>query len=106
MKNIYGKDEDLKLYNKKGVCIYLYFTSQVYTYEYTYDDIGNVLKYLNSGGVWIRYTRDSEGKELTYEDSRGERRGFEQEKITKEEVLYKINKLGLIEFFEWISTKG
>jgi hypothetical protein len=80
MKNIYGKDENLKLYNDEGVCIYSYCTSQVYTYEYTYDDIGNVLKYLNSVGVWSRRTRDSEGKELTYEDSLGTQRGFEQVK--------------------------
>jgi hypothetical protein len=106
MKNIYGKDENLELYNNKGVLLYTYLVGVDYSSEYTCDNNGNALTYKNSDGDWSEYTRDSEGKDLTYENSKGIRRGFEQEKFTKEEILKKFNRLSGKEFYKWISTKG
>tara|TARA_R110001632_G_scaffold124287_1_gene237068 strand:+ start:2421 stop:2741 length:321 start_codon:yes stop_codon:yes gene_type:complete len=106
MKNIYGKDENLELYNNKGLLLYKYHACGYYSFEHTCDNNGNALTYKNSTGVWGKYTRDSEGKELTYENSKGIRRGFEQEKFTKEEILKKFNRLSGKEFYKWISTKG
>tara|TARA_R110000824_G_scaffold6061_1_gene27840 strand:+ start:169 stop:489 length:321 start_codon:yes stop_codon:yes gene_type:complete len=106
MKNCYGHDENLEICNTNGNRVYEYYKGCSFAYEFTYDDYGNILTYKDSDRDWGKYTRDSEGKELTYENSKGTRIGFEQKKFTKEEILKKINKLGLIEFFEWISTKG
>jgi hypothetical protein len=106
MKNIYGKDENLDLYNDKGVLVYTYHVGSFYTFENTYDKNGNILTWKNSDADWFEYTRDSEGNELTFENSTGTRRGFEQEKFTKEEVLKKFNRLSENEFYRWILTKG
>ena len=106
MKNIYGKDKNLKICNTNGNCLYEYIKGCSFTYEFTYDDYGNTRTYKNSDGDWCKYTRDSEGKELTYESSNGTRTGFEQEKFTKEEILKNFNRLSGKEFYKWISTKG
>jgi hypothetical protein len=106
MKNIQGKDESLDFYNDKGVLVYTYYVGTWLTYENTYDNNSNILTYKNSEGYWFEFTRDSEGKELTFEDSLGTHRGFEQEKFTKEEILKKFNRLSENKFYRWISTKG
>jgi DNA transposition AAA+ family ATPase len=92
MKNIYGKNESLKLYNDKGVCAYEYQKGSYFTYEYTYDDYGNTLTYKNSKGDGFEFTRDSEGKVLTYENSKGTRRGFDQVKAMTTENRIKAKK--------------
>ena len=56
MKNIQGKEEDLKLFDEKGNLVYEFFKI--------------------SDGFWTEITYDSNGNELTYIDSNGETRGF------------------------------
>ena len=72
MKNIYGKKEDLELYDKEGNLVYEYYiTSEGFSAEDTYDSFGNPLTYKNSSGFSCKYTRDCFGNTLTYESSRG-----------------------------------
>jgi hypothetical protein len=92
MKNILGKDENLKLFNEQGKKIYEYCTySSGFWLEYTYDEKGNELTYKNSNGYWSECTYDEKGNELTYKNSDGVRRGFNIPEYTMEEL---INKLG------------
>jgi len=67
MKNIFNTEENLELFNKDG--------KKVYEYR----------KY--SKGVSCEYTYDSNGKVLTYKNSRVESRGFDKT-YTAEEVGY------------------
>jgi hypothetical protein len=73
MKNIFGTTEELKLKDKNGVLRYEYIED----YQYTYDSNGNQLTYEDSDGFWEKSTYDSNGNELTYEDSSGYKRGFD-----------------------------
>ena len=91
MKNILGKNEDLKLFNEQGKMVYTFFTfSSGYWYEHTFDKKGNVLTYKNSDGDWCEYTRDEKGKELTYKNSDGVTRGFDIPEYTMEELVEKL----------------
>jgi len=98
MKNIQGKEEDLKLFNKEGDLVYefckhsggysyestcdsngkvlTYKDSDGFTFECTYDSNGNELTCKNSIGFWSERTYDSDGNELTYKNSNGVTRGF------------------------------
>ena len=72
MKNILGKSENLKLYNKEGNILYeFYFTSYTGCCEYTYDLNGNQLTYKNSSGYNWEKTFNVNGRELTFKDSNG-----------------------------------
>jgi len=72
MKNIFGKEEDLKLYNKNGVLVYEFRThSDGFWCERTYDDKGNELTFKSSNGYWSEYTYDNSGNELTVKLSNG-----------------------------------
>ena len=72
MKNVFGKKDDLNLYNDKGVLVYEFYTnSNGDWYEYTRDDQGNPLTYRNCHCNWYEYTRDDQGNELTYKSSNG-----------------------------------
>jgi len=72
MKNVFGKKEDLELYNKEGKIVYRYvICSDGWLNEYTYDSFGNELTYKNSDGYSSEYTRDSKGNKLTYKNSDG-----------------------------------
>jgi YD repeat-containing protein len=112
MKNIFGKTENLDLFDKDGKVVYRFCkVSGGYSYEYTYDSHGNVLTFKdsdgysyeltydlqgnpltfkNSNGVSSEYTRDSNGKELTYKNSYGLTRGFDIPEYTMEELIEKI----------------
>ena len=95
MKNIFGKEEYLNLYNKDGNLIYEYYKySDGYKHECacecTYDLNGKALKFKNSYGYSSEYTRDLKGNELTYENSNGTRRGFDIPEYTMEDLVEKI----------------
>jgi len=70
MKNVFGKKEDLELYNKEGKIVYkCVIRPDGRLNEYTYDSFGNILTYKESDGYSFECTRDSKGNELTYKDS-------------------------------------
>jgi len=72
-----GTQDNLKYYNKEGVLIYVFCKYNNIFIEETYDIFGNALKSINSDGFWRKYARCKEtGKELTYENSLGYKRGF------------------------------
>jgi hypothetical protein len=113
MKNILGKNEDLKLFNDKGKKVYEYYAysdgacceytfdekgneltyknSDGYWYERTCDENGNRLTYKNSDGYWSECTYDDKGNLLTYKDSHSITIGFDIPEYTMEEL---VNKLG------------
>ncbi len=60
MKNILGKKENLKLYNKEGKLVYEFvIESYSYRYEDCIDSNGKPLTYKNSDGYSYEYTFDS-----------------------------------------------
>ena len=67
MKNIFGTTEKLKLKDKNGVLRYRYNRDA----QYTYDSNGNELTSENSIGFWSKYTYDSNGNRLTSKNSNG-----------------------------------
>jgi YD repeat-containing protein len=69
MKNILGKDENLKLFNEQGKKIYEYCKEYGYWHERTYDEKGNQLTCKNSNGIWYEYTYDKNGNQLSFKDS-------------------------------------
>jgi len=72
MKNILGTEEKLELFNQEGVRVYEYFkNSNGFSCEYTRDSNGKVLTYKNSDGYSYEFTRDSNGKILTSKNSDG-----------------------------------
>ena len=72
MTNIYGKKENLELFNKEGKRIYGFYTDlDGYSHEITCDDKGNVLTCKNSNGFSSEFTYDSLGNTLTYKNSDG-----------------------------------
>jgi hypothetical protein len=112
MKNALGKDEDLILYNKKGVMVYeCYKVSDNYSRKITYDENGNELTFEdsdnysrkktfdknsneltfeNSYGYSRKRTYDKNNKELTFEDSDGFRRGFEIPELNIEQLTERL----------------
>jgi YD repeat-containing protein len=118
MKNILGKNENLKLFNQQGKKVYQYYKGSYgcwyectyddngneLTYkdsdgawaEYTYDEKGNTLTYKGSDGAWAEYTYDENGYLLTYKDSRGVKRGFGIPEYTMEELVRKLGNFKLI----------
>jgi hypothetical protein len=91
--NILGTTETLRLYNKAGKAIYEFdtdYTDPDSWDETTFDGKGRVLTVIHSTGYWCKYTRDSYGKELTYENSYEERRGFDIPEFTMEQLVEKL----------------
>jgi len=108
MKNLLGKEKNLKLYNDKGGLVYKFYESyngrwiertydnngneltykdsNGYWFESTYDDQGIQLTYEDSDGNWWEYTYDDQGNELTFKDSEGKLRGFDIPEYTMEEL--------------------
>jgi len=68
--NALGAFEDLELFNKDGNRVYEFSTG--------------------SKGNWIKSTYDSDGNELTYEDSDGEKRELAIPEFTMEQLVKKI----------------
>lgn len=72
MKNIQGKEEDLKLFDKDGKLVYEFWEIfDGFWSECTYDSNGNALTYKDSRGCWREYTYDSNGNQLTFKNSDG-----------------------------------
>jgi len=72
MKNIQGKEEDLRLFDEKGKLVYEFLKiSSGFCTERTYDSNRNVLKFKDSDGCWRQYTYDSNGNQLTFKNSDG-----------------------------------
>ncbi len=72
MKNKFGTQENLTLYNKAGIITYKFVKdSNGSSWEKTYDEFGNTLTFKNSDGSSYEYTYDENGNELTYKDSYG-----------------------------------
>jgi YD repeat-containing protein len=70
--NALGAFEDLELFDSKGNRVYKFITtSDGFWFKYTYDSNGNELTYEDSTGFWHKITYDSKGNQLTYEDSDG-----------------------------------
>jgi YD repeat-containing protein len=111
MKNVFGKQEELELFNKEGELVYefkqlgegwsettydekgnqlTFKNSKGFWSEYTYDDNGNKLTYKNSEGFWSEYTYDKNGNQLTYRNSEGESSGLDIPEYTMEELVKKI----------------
>ena len=91
MKNILGKTDNLKLFNKEGKLVYKFCKySYGLSYEYTYDSNGKELTYKDSDGFSSEYTRDSNGNELTYKNSDGVTRGFNIPEYTMEQLVEKL----------------
>jgi YD repeat-containing protein len=67
MKNIFGTTERLELKDKNGVVRYRYNRDV----QYTYNSNGKQLTYEDSDGFWTKSTYDSSGNELTYKNSNG-----------------------------------
>ena len=89
--NALGAFEDLILFDSKGNVVYEFRAdSNGYWWKYTYDSNGNKLTYENSYGNWYKHTYDSDGNELTYEDSDGIKRGFDIPEFTMEELVEKL----------------
>ena len=76
MKNVFGKEEDLKLYNDKGDLVYKFHKFYKDSFgnwcERTYDDKGNPLTFTHSNGVWCEWTYDENGNLLTFKNSKDE----------------------------------
>jgi YD repeat-containing protein len=68
MENIFGTTERLELKDKNGVVRYRYNRDV----QYTYDSNGNELTFEDSDGYWCKSTYDSSGNRLTSEDSHGD----------------------------------
>jgi len=98
MKNVLGKNENLKLFNEQGKQVYEYYKGLVdgYWEEYTYDKNGNILTYKDSYGYWEEHTYDEKGNELTYKNSDGIMRGFDIPEYTMEELIKKIGNFKLV----------
>jgi hypothetical protein len=93
--NILGTEDSLNLYNKEGKMVYFFDTNSPDPnkwYEITYDKNGCTLTFIDSDKYWIIYTRDSQGNELTFEDSYGKRRGFDIPEFTMEQLVEKVIK--------------
>jgi YD repeat-containing protein len=91
--NILGTEETLNLYNKEGGKVYEFDTDYPDPNKWdetTYDKNGRVLTFINKYGFCVKYTRDSYGNELTYENSDGERRGFDLPEFTREQLIKKV----------------
>ena len=71
MKNKFGRNGNLKLYNKAGVMIYKFIKCGDDSFEKTYDENGNQLTYKDSKGFSNERTYDENGNQLTYKDSNG-----------------------------------
>ncbi len=96
MKNILGKNENLKLYDNKKNLIYEFKKiNDNYSYERTFC-IHGVLTFKDSGGEWYEYTFDSNGEISTYKDSDGVTRGFDTPEYTMEELVNKLGKFKLV----------
>ena len=94
MKNIFGTQEEIKLYDKNSVLRYKY-SKDNYNYlkwSFTFDSNGKILTRINSDGYWCKRTRDKEGNELTYENSNGVKRGFDTSEYIMDELTKMIGK--------------
>ena len=70
--NALGAFEDLQLFDSKGNKVYEFITDFDEDWcKRTYDSNGNQLTNENSDGDWYKSTYDSKGNELTYENSTG-----------------------------------
>jgi hypothetical protein len=91
MKNIFGKTENIELFDKDGKVVYNFRKgSDAYSYERTYDSNGNQLTYKDSNGNSFERTYDINGNELSYKDSNGLSRGFDIPEFTMEELVEKL----------------
>jgi hypothetical protein len=91
--NILGTEDSLKLYNKEGVMVYWFDTNYLDPNQWdenTYDKNCRTLTINHSDGYWCKFTRDSNGFEKTYENSKGERRGFDIPEFTIEQLVEKL----------------
>ena len=83
--NALGAFEDLELFDSKGNRVYEFSTDSDDGdwYKYTYDSNGNLLTYENSDGYWNKSTYDSKGNLLTYENSDGKKMGFDIQELNE-----------------------
>ena len=67
MKNIQGTEENLELFNENGIKVYEYFKdSDGHSYDRTYDSNGKELTYKNSDGVRRGVDKTYTPKEVGY----------------------------------------
>jgi len=91
MKNILGTTKDLELFNKDGKIVYKFRKNSIgCSFEYTYDENGNVLTSKNSNGGSCEYTRDEKGNVLTFKNSNGYYR-IKEKYVTQQEYEAFIN---------------
>jgi hypothetical protein len=76
MKNILRTEKDLELFNKEGKRVYWFRK--------------------DSDGYSSEYTYDSNGKELTFKDSDGIKRGFDIPEYTMEELVEKLGNFKMV----------
>ena len=97
MKNIKeylkSEDKDIRFYHKNGKEALHYLEGESGEWdESTYHTSGIMLTYKKFNGDWGKFTRDQDGKALTYEDSTGYKRGFDIEEMTMEQVCKALGK--------------
>jgi hypothetical protein len=97
MKNIkeYLKIEnkEITLYHKNGGIAFFYWEGENEEWnERAYHTSGRLLTYKDSSGYWARYTCDEDGDELTFENSKGNKRGFDVEEMTMEQICKALGK--------------
>jgi hypothetical protein len=89
--NALGVFENLELFDKDGNRVYKFGVHYNKSwYKSTYDSNGKELTFENSTGYWYKRTYNSNGKELTYENSCGEKMGFDIPEFTMEQLVEKI----------------
>jgi YD repeat-containing protein len=72
MKNILGKEGNLKLFNEDGILMYYFnIDSDGFFIESTYDSNGNELTFKDSNGFSYERTYDSNGNVLINKNSNG-----------------------------------
>ena len=66
MKNVFGTEENLKLYHKNGEIAYTFYkNSSGYSWTATYDDQGRVTSYKDSDGMsWKKTYEDGAYKQI------------------------------------------
>ena len=85
-----GNEKDLKLFNEKGVMVYMYYhveaysnfnekgdsrdvyySKEAYSREFVFNEFGKLLTFKDSTGFSSVSTYNAEGKKLTYKNSGG-----------------------------------
>tara|TARA_R110000851_G_C12702974_1_gene526342 strand:+ start:181 stop:543 length:363 start_codon:yes stop_codon:yes gene_type:complete len=97
MKNILGNKESIECFNKDGNKVYAFVAYASKTFnESTFDSNECILSFKDSKGNFSKWKRDSKGNELSFKNSKGEKRGFKEW----------LNKFEKISDLLWVTRDG